>query len=273
MRNKFTVELIEIYRKMYFSRVFEDTVAVFSKSGKIKVPVYLSAGQEAVSAALSLVLKDYAIFTQHRNHSTYLSFGGSPESLVDELLCKDTGCNHGICGSPMIQDQNIKMFGHNGLIGENVPVAVGYALGSGSNTICFFGDGAAEEDYIGPSLGFAATHNLPILFVCEDNGLSILTKTRVRRCWNIADVAEGYGLSGNNFIDDPLKILKYAKNIKLPALINCKVQRNYWHCGFGVDGPPEYDRLKAVKYELDSFEIDTNIIEEEILNRVNNLWK
>ena len=101
-------------------------------------------------------------FNQHRSHAIYLAFGASPEKLRDELLGLPTGCSGGMSGSNAIQAPEINMFGHSGLMGEQLPIAVGAALGSSRGTLAVCGDAAVEEDYIYPSLGFAATKKLKL---------------------------------------------------------------------------------------------------------------
>ena len=215
---------------------------------------YLSSGQEAVAAALMCEVRDYMVFAQHRAHDIYLAFGGRPEALRDELLGLSAGTSGGRAGSNCIQchEGGLTMFGHHGLIGENVPQGVGAALASGRKTLCVFGDGSAEEDYVLAAMGFAATHKLPILFVCMDNNLSILTKVAVRRSWKITDVARSFGLPALDTADDPWAVLHHVRGLvrQLPALINCHVCRAYWHVGVGCDGPPEWDRYQLVEQQL-----------------------
>ncbi len=265
---------LEMFRRICLIRYFEFIVARELMAKRIHHPVYLSIGQEAVAAAISTVISGYKIFTQHRAHSVYLAFGGDPIKLVDELMERPTGCNAGKGGSAMIQDPNIGMVGYNGLIGENVPLAVGFALGSNQKAIAFFGDAAAEEDYVYSAIGFAATRKLPVLFVCEDNNLAILTPTHVRRSWEITDVVKALGIPVVDIADDPWLIAHHAKNLcqNLPAFINCRTVRHYWHVGVGVDGPPEWDRLALVKQELKKLGLATEKIEEETMQYVENLW-
>ena len=72
---------LEMFRRMCFTRYFEEGVVESVKRGSIKCIVYLSSGQEAIAAAMSLVISDFMIFAQHRCHATYLSFGGNPIKL------------------------------------------------------------------------------------------------------------------------------------------------------------------------------------------------
>lgn len=266
---------LEMLRRICLIRYFELRVAKAYKEGLIHSPVYLSIGQEAIAAAVSAVISDYYIFAQHRAHSVYLAFGGNPNKLVDELLGRPSGCTAGKGGSPMIHGPNIKMIGHHGLIGENIPLGVGFALGSGKNTVCFFGDAAAEEDYAFGAMGFASTHKLPVLFICEDNDLSILTHTDVRRNWEMADVASALKIPSVDITDDPWLIAEHTKNLSrdLPAFINVRTCRHFWHTGTGVDGPPEWDRLSLVKEELEKLGIDYKDTEDKTRQYVEDLWE
>lgn len=267
---------LEVFRRMCLIRYFELEAKKAYEAGHIKPPIYLSVGQESIASALSVVCKDYYILAQHRAHSVYLAFGGNPEKLIDELLGLPTGCTKGLGGSPSIQSDEIKMIGHHGLIGENVPLAVGVALGSGDRTLCIFGDGAAEEDYILPSMGFAQTHGLPVLFVCEDNNLSILTEKSVRRNWEMSELARSMGMLSFDIEDDPQDILKCAEMcVKiLPAFINIRTCRHLWHAGAGIDNKPAWDRFTLVAEQLVSHGglEQSDCIQTETQEYVRKLW-
>jgi len=269
---------LKLFEKMCLVRYFELGLIDAINMDLTEYLVYLSTGQEAVASALSFLIHDYMIFAQHRAHDVYLAFGGDPKMLRDELLGLPTGTSEGKGGSNCLQyhQNGISMFGHHGLIGENVPQAVGAALGSGRNTVCFFGDGAAEEDYVFAAMGFAATHKLPVLFVCIDNDLSILTRKDVRRSWEITDVAMSFGMSAIDVADDPWSIMHYTNELtnKLPALINCIVCRNYWHVGIGIDDAPEWDRFNMVRSKLEMLGLEDRAIqtEEEVRLSMEKLW-
>ena len=277
---------LKIFEKMCLVRYFELGIINAIDKGLLKYPVYLSSGQESIAVALSIIVPNYMIFAQHRCHDIYLAMGGSPERLRDELLGLPTGTSGGRAGSNCIQchSGDITMFGHHGLIGENVSLGVGAALGSGKPTLCIFGDGAAEEDYILTSIGFAITHKLPVLFMCTDNNLSILTPVKTRRSWNIADVIRGFDMMSFDITDDPWQLIYSIANIKedlvvpgenrLPAFINCYTCRKYWHCGTGTDGTPEWDRFKLVKKELKNMGLikKINKIENKIKKSMEKLW-
>jgi pyruvate dehydrogenase E1 component alpha subunit len=276
---KFSSETsLTMFERMCLVRNFEQGAIAAMEKDELTYQVYLSTGQESVAAALSLVVRDYLIFAQHRAHDIFLTFGAPPEKLRDELLGLPTGSSQGRAGSNCLQHfgDGISMFGHHGLIGENVPQGVGAALGSGKRTLCVFGDGAAEEDYVLASMGFAATHKLPVLFVCIDNDLSILTKTEERRTWSITDVARSFGMPAVDTADDPWAVLEHTQKLiqVLPALINCHVCRGFWHVGKGSDGPPEWDRFAMVKEELYNLGYENQVrdIEEDTSITMEKLW-
>lgn len=270
--------LFEIFSRMCMVNYFELGAIAAAKEKFLNKFLYLSSGQESIPAAMSLLLSDFTIFAQHRCHAAYLSFGGDPLKLRDELLGLTTGTSRGRAGSNCIQchQNNIEMYGHHGLIGENVPLGVGAALGSRKPVVCFFGDGAAEEDYVFAAMGFAVTHKLPVLFVCEDNNLSILTTVEVRRSWSITEVAKALGMTGIDITDDPWTVYKKTQELKnnLPAFINIYTCRKYWHNSIGTDGPPEWDRFKIVKDDLKNLGLSNPAgkIENETRISMEKLW-
>ena len=268
---------LEIFRKTCINHFFELETARVYDTGVIKMPIYLSVGTEHVPAAISTVSKDFLIFAQHRGHSYYLSFGGDMRKLIDELLHRETGCARGMGGSASIHDPKIGMSGHSGLMGDQVPIAVGAALGSGKKVLAVMGDASGEEDYVAGALAYAATKKLPVLAVCEDNDLSILTHVATRRSWGIDAMARAFGMEALDITDDPWLIAHYVETFlgKLPAFINIRVCRHFWHAGTGRDGDPEWNRFELIKQELKNLglEAEARKIEEETQELITQTWQ
>ena len=269
---------LDLFTRGNFSRQFELKLKENANEGYVNPPIYLSIGSEFNSAALSLSLDNPLIFGQHRGHSLYLSFGGDPESLRDELLGLNSGCSYGIGGSCCIQSPEINMFGHSGLLGEQVPLAVGACFAKKQLTLTVFGDAAIEEDYVAPALGWAVTQNLPIVFICEDNDLSVLTKTEDRRSWKAVDLANSLNMYAVDITDDPWLIAYHVKKIRdsgEPGFINIRTVRGIWHAGTGVDDDLEWNRYELVEKELSIMGLSKEMNEININNRerVKLLWQ
>ena len=278
LSKKFSREwTLEMFQKTCRNHHFELEAARVHNTGVMKLPIYLSLGSEHISAAISTVSRDFLIFTQHRGHSWYLSFGGDMRALIDELLHRETGCARGMGGSASIHDPKIGMYGHSGLMGDQVPVAVGAALGSGKNVLVTMGDASAEEDYVAGALAFAATKKLPVLAIVDDNDLSILTHVATRRSWGIDEMARAFGMTTVDIADDPWLVAHYAQEFlkKLPALINIRTCRHLWHQGTGNDGPPEWNRFELIKKELVQLglEKESRTLEEETKEKVLKIWE
>ena len=264
----------EIFKRASLCRNFENETFKQIQKKNIKLPVYLSAGQEYIAATISHYVESLNvspdIFIQHRGHSTYLSFGGDPIELIDELLGRPTGCANGMGGSASIQCRDKNIYGHDGLMGSNVTIGTGSCYASKRPTIVFVGDSAIEEDYAITSLGWAVTKNLPILYVVEDNNLSILTKKKVRRSWDIHRVANGFGMKSFDLPDDPDNIRTALDGVfERPMLLNINTVRKYWHSGAGIDDENSFDR-----YEEEMNKLDNGVeIHERYKHNIEKLWQ
>jgi TPP-dependent pyruvate/acetoin dehydrogenase alpha subunit len=270
--NKFK---LETFKKASLCRHFENQVYKVSQNKHIKFPFYLSAGQEYIAASIYTILEekgiDTNVFIQHRGHSHYLCKGADPIQLIDELLGRKTGCAGGMGGSASIHSHEKNIFGHDGLMGSQVPIAVGHAYETRKPTIVVMGDASAEEDYVLGALGWASTKNLPILFIVEDNNLSILTEKKMRRNWEMDKIALGFNMKASNISDDPLVIEAFLKdyNFEYPMLLNINTHRKYWHSGAGQDGN-EFDRYEK---ELKSLGDEGKKIDEYNKLFIEKLWQ
>tara|TARA_A100000172_G_scaffold72559_1_gene53725 strand:- start:30 stop:863 length:834 start_codon:yes stop_codon:yes gene_type:complete len=265
---------MNVFRRASLCRNFEQYVFDAIRDKVFKFPIYLSAGQEYISASIAEVMRekgvDPNIFIQHRGHSTYLAFDAPTTELIDELLGRPSGCAGGMGGSASIHSVPKNIFGHDGLMGSQVPIAVGHCYKTQHPTIVYMGDASAEEDYVLGALGWASTKNLPILFVVEDNNLSILTEKKVRRNWEMHDVAEAFNMRGLDIDDDPVNIRDALESVfEGPLLLNVRTHRKFWHSGAGIDDVNTFDRYELEMTELGS---EAERIHEDTKNRVEELW-
>ena len=157
----------------------EEEIARIYPSDKIKSPVHLSIGQEAVSVGVCEALRpDDVVFGTYRSHAYYLAKGGEIQKMIAELYGKATGCAKGKGGSMHLIDVNHGIMGASAVVGTTIPNAVGYAYAlklqaRDSVVVSFFGDGATDEGVFYESLNFAALKRLPIIFICENNFYAI----------------------------------------------------------------------------------------------------
>lgn len=266
---------LEAFKKASFCRHFENQVYKNIQAKNIKFPTYMSAGQEYIPASIHTIFEEKGIetnvFIQHRGHSHYLSKGADPIQLIDELLGRKSGCAGGMGGSASIHSHEKNIFGHDGLMGSQVPIAVGHAYETRKPTIVVMGDASAEEDYVLGALGWASTKNLPILFVVEDNNLSILTEKKVRRNWEMDDIAKAFNMDAWDVKDDPTALYEILKdyNFDKPMLLNINTIRKYWHAGAGSDG----DYFDRYENEMRILGEEAKIIDSENKELAEKLWQ
>jgi acetoin:2,6-dichlorophenolindophenol oxidoreductase subunit alpha len=187
--------VLALYRMMARIRAFEDAAEIASQGGvsvygqaaqshaKVRGPLHLSTGQEAVAAGVCahLFAGDYLTST-HRGHGHTLAKGADLTKMMCELFGKANGFNGGRGGSMHIADFSVGMLGANGVVGAGLPIAVGAAHAQKLQkrddiTVCFFGDGAINRGPFLEALNWAKVFELPVLFVCEDNQWSATTAT------------------------------------------------------------------------------------------------
>src|SRR3989344_6946981 len=270
--------ILELFQRVCLCRFFEQNTAKAFDEKKIECPIYLSLGQEAVAAALSIAFPNPHIFGQHRAHDLYLCYGGDIDALIDELLGRSTGCARGMGGSASIHSPKIKMVGHEGFIGSQVPIGLGKAMSSKEETLIVMGDADLEEGWGLEALGYAATVKKPILFVCVDNDLSVLSEVATRRSWNFVEHSS-FGMPGRDITDNPRLIIHWAKELinQLPAILNVRVCRISAHSGTRMDQsrPAEWDRFDLIKQELAKMglEKEATEIELETALKVGRAWE
>jgi len=202
------------YRSLYLIRRVEEEIARIYHTDKIKSPVHMSIGQEAISVGVCQALRaDDVVFGTYRSHALYLAKGGDLKQMIAELYGKVTGVARGKGGSMHLIDTSAGVMGTTAVVGTNIPQAVGYAMAlkiqrKDAVVVAFFGDGAVEEGVFHESMNFACLKKLPIIFVCENNSYAIHSPQLDRQAKsNIVQRAESYGMpSGKIDEGDVLEI-------------------------------------------------------------------
>jgi pyruvate dehydrogenase E1 component alpha subunit len=173
------------YDNMVRIRAFEEAALSAAEAGLLKGALHLSIGQEAVASGIcgNLEIPDILLST-HRGHGHTLVKGADPFAMISELLGREGGTCRGKGGSMHIADFSVGMLGANGVVGANISIAAGAAhaiklKGEKRIVACIFGDGAINRGPFLEGLNWARIFDLPILFVCEDNGFAATTRTAV----------------------------------------------------------------------------------------------
>jgi len=173
--------LLALYGTMCRIRAFEETALAAHKAGEIPGPLHVSIGQEGVAAGVCINLRrDDRLTSNHRGHGHAIAKGAGIPGMMEELFGRAGGHCRGKGGSMHIADFSVGMLGANGVVAGGIPIAVGAAqglrlLGSDALVACFFGDGAINRGPFLEGLNWAALYKLPVLFVCEDNGVAAFT--------------------------------------------------------------------------------------------------
>jgi pyruvate dehydrogenase E1 component alpha subunit len=241
---------LELLRTMWRVRAFEERVAELTRAGEVPGLVHLSTGQEGVAAAVCQQLRpDDVVYTGHRGHGHAVAKGAPVDRLLAELMGRADGVCHGKGGSMHLVDVAHGLLGATGVVGGNIPLALGNSLavrlrGGDQATVVFFGDGAVQAGHFHESVNLATLWQLPTILVCENNGFAEFTPrsahTRVER---VSDVVAPYGLEretvdGNDVLAVYHTFGRYLAQVRQgrgPMLLECLTHRLRGH----YEGDPE----------------------------------
>ncbi|MGH3282957.1 MAG: thiamine pyrophosphate-dependent dehydrogenase E1 component subunit alpha, partial [Trebonia sp.] len=210
-------EALRLYETMVLIRRVEERLRDDSAAGKLPGAVHLYIGEEAVAAGVCAHLtdQDYATST-HRGHGHFLAKGGDAAAMMAEVWAKRDGICRGMGGSMHVADVSKGILGANGIVGAGLSIAVGAAFGAkldasgpdgGSKVAaCFFGDGAANQGALMETLNVSSLWQLPVIFVCENNGFSEFTPATQVTAGRISDRARAFDVpvaevDGNDVTD------------------------------------------------------------------------
>jgi TPP-dependent pyruvate/acetoin dehydrogenase alpha subunit len=164
-----------IYRQMLLIRGFEDLVQSLFLRGEVYGTTHLYSGQEAIATGVASLLEDRdRVAATYRGHGHALALGVDPQALLDEMLGRESGINGGRAGSMNVNSPGDRLIGSFGIVGGSIAAATGAALAlkrtTGGVAVAYFGDGAMNQGYFFECLNFCRVLELPLVFVCENNG-------------------------------------------------------------------------------------------------------
>jgi TPP-dependent pyruvate/acetoin dehydrogenase alpha subunit len=270
-------------------RMVEEKIIELYPSNQIQSPVHLSIGQEAVAVGVcsNLNASDW-VFINYRGHAFYLSKGGPLPEFFAELMGKIGGLSKGKAGSMHLASPEHGVIGASAVVASTISHAVGSALAAkiqGQKNRVFvsnFGDGAMEQGVFFESLNFAALHQVPVLFLCEDNGLAVHTPLSDRQAFNLEKLVGTFGIQYFDIAEgyDPQKVSDLSKEPidtvrekQIPVFLRVQTARYKEHVGPGEDFGAGYRSEEDInKWKaLDPLINDPNLekFKEEISAEIN----
>ena len=234
-------DLAEACRQMILVRTMDERIWMMNRQGK--VPIAASAqGHEAVQLGSLLAAQkdgDYFLFPYYRDLAIKMAVGLTPRQVMLSFMGKEGDPYSGARQFPLQgADLPRRVIQISNVVAAGLTQSVGYALGckmlgDDTVTICYFGDGATSQGETHEAMNFAAIHQLPIVFICENNKYAISTPQNSQMViGDVAARAEAYGFPG--FVVDGLDFLAcyeatreaivYARRTG-PTLVEMKCER------------------------------------------------
>ncbi len=246
-------------------RLIEEKIIELYPTDLIQSPVHLSIGQEAVAVGICEALDaNDLLFPNYRGHSFFLARGGDLSLFFAELMGRQTGISKGKAGSMHLSDPSHNVMGASAVVASTISHAAGAALAErikpgGDSERLFvpiFGDGASEQGVFFETLNFAALHQLPVLFVMEDNSLAVHASLADRQAFSLSKVCESFGIEyfEEKWGFDPALVAAAARRAIVsirtaggPALLRVETMRYKEHVGPGEDFDSGYRQSSEVQ--------------------------
>jgi TPP-dependent pyruvate/acetoin dehydrogenase alpha subunit len=254
-----------IFEKMALIRAGEDRIMRGLSAGELAFGFYPVRGQEAIAATVGTVLReDDQITTTYRCFHDVIAKGVPMPQVMAEMMGKATGTSKGKGGPMHLADPRRGLMLTTGIVGGGAPIAVGLALaavldGSERVVVATFGDGSTSIGATHESMNLAALWDLPLIFLCQNNGFGEHTPFReYTRTGELSSRASGYGMLGLTVDGGSVSELHAvltdavgrARNGLGPTFIEARTRRVYGHT-FGADQPyrtaEDLERAKAAE--------------------------
>ncbi len=296
--------ILKLYETVFLIRSVEEKIVQEYHNRNIRMAIHLSIGQEAIPTGILLAAqKSDCCVSTHRSHAHYLAKGGNLTEMIDELYSLETGCCHGRGGSMHLFDKKVNLWGSGAIVAGSIPIATGMALAlkqRATDAICigFTGDGGTDEGAFYESLNLAALLKLPVLFVLENNGYSVLTPQAKRQANpDVVAKARSFGvksiaIDGNDVLkvyETTRQIIDEMRRNGQPFLLEAITYRLYPHVGpgsdFGNGGRPKEEllvwmekepiqRLKLkIRNQYSDLVPQCTQIEKQVLERIDNAFE
>jgi TPP-dependent pyruvate/acetoin dehydrogenase alpha subunit len=235
--------LLSMYDTMVRQRMFEDKVEELYGKGLIPGVAHLYTGQEAVAAGVCAALeRNDLVVSNHRGHGHSIARGVPEQTILSELMGKESGMCSGIGGSMHSTDVQSGLIFSTAIVGGGIPLSVGIALAlkmskKANCVVCFFGEGASNTGAFHEGLNLAAVWKLPVLFICENNQYAVSVHVSKSTAARVAQRGQAYGIpsplvDGMDALavyETTLQAASRAKRGEGPTLVECETYRYKGH--------------------------------------------
>jgi pyruvate dehydrogenase E1 component alpha subunit len=233
-----------MYASLWRIRLFEGQVQRLAAAGEIPGFPHLSTGQEAVAVGVCGQLeREDVLFTSHRGHGHVLAKGSDLTRTFAEILGRQNGLCGGRGGSMHLVDAANGVLGATGVVAGNLALAAGAAWAAQAQakkniSVVFFGDGATGAGAFHETLNLAALWSLPVLFVCENNGVAeFTTREEHSNVKFVSSFAAPYGIATKTIDGNDLPAVFAAAGVAIdtlrrgagPYLLECMTFRMAGH--------------------------------------------
>ena len=241
---------VALYRTLYLIRTAEDAIRRHYMSDKMKTPMHMSAGGEAIAAGVCHALRpEDQIMGTYRSHGIYLAKANETDRFFAEMYGKAAGMAKGKAGSMHLTAAEAGLICTSAIVGTTIPVAVGAAFANRELkrdrvVAVFFGDGAIDEGVFWESLNSACVMKIPLLFVCEDNGFAVHVPKPLRHGYRSitelvskfdCDVYSSESTDPEVIYQLASKAIQAMREMRRPAFLHLKYYRYLEHVGVNED--------------------------------------
>ena len=241
---------IELYKKMFLIRKSEEMIQKYYMDDKMKTPMHMSMGSEALVVAVCHNLSDEdQIIGTYRSHAGYLAKTNDTDDFFAEMYGKDIAFIKGKGGSMHLTNPEKGHMGSSAIVASAMPCATGLAfankyLNNGKVVVSFFGEGAINEGNFWESINVACVKKLPVVFVCENNDFAVHThKSILNGFKSITDIISKFEIDvyeeNTTDVEKMYEISKKAientRNKLKPCFINFHYYRYLEHVGINYD--------------------------------------
>lgn len=212
IRTKILLE--EIYAAMLRISATDRAVQRGLSTGQLAFQYYGTSGQEAIAAGAAAALRpdDYLVTTYRAMHDI-VAKRVPLNKIMAELYGRATGLSKGKGGAMHLSYAEAGLMVTSGIVGGGLPIANGLALASRLKaddrvTMACFGDGATSIGAFHEAMALAATWDLPVIFLCQNNQYSEYTAIHeYTRNPDFYTRAAAYGMKGVRIDgNDPLAV-------------------------------------------------------------------